>query len=242
MKRPKLTEKGLGLVAYLVVLFSFIVPIIYLVVRMILNGPNLASDSDIRTNADYFLMLLQSLLGVFAINVPTFIRKQFKFELPTTLYIMFIVFLYCAIFLGEFYSFYYRFEYWDVVLHSFSSVMAGAFAFVVVALLNREKNTSMNLSPFFVALFAFCFSVTIGSVWEIYEFLADRTFGLNMQKFIKEGGEVLKGHAALSDTMEDIIVDCLGAFITSLTGYFSLKRGKGWASQYIARYTNKHAN
>ena len=88
----------------------------------------------------------------------------------------------------------------------FSSMMTGFFGLMVVTILNRNKHVTMDLSPFFLCLFAFCFSVTLGSLWEIYEFTADGLFGLNMQKFMTAQGELLVGHEALRDTMKDIIV------------------------------------
>ena len=68
---------------------------------------------------------------------------------------MYLVFLYCAIFLGEVRDFYYRVPHWDTILHTFSGIMLGFFGFMVIDILNRDKNTSVNLSPIFVSLFAF---------------------------------------------------------------------------------------
>ena len=90
-----------------------------------------------------------------------------------------------------------------------------------------------------MCLFAFCFSVSLGSIWEIYEFSADGLFGMNMQKFMLADGTVLAGHAALADTMKDIIVDVLGSLLASVIGFFSIRKGKGW---YIPTLTNKKEN
>ena len=76
----------------------------------------------------------------------------------------------------------------------------------------------------FVSLFAFCFAITMGVVWEIYEFSFDGLLGLNMQKFRLESGEALIGRAALADTMEDLIVDAAGALVMAIIGFFNLKR------------------
>ena len=113
--------------------------------------------------------------------------------------------------------------------------MAGTFGFMVVSILNRDEHTSINLSPLFVALFAFCFAVSIGCLWEIYEFVFDGALGLNMQKFMLESGEQLVGRAALADTMEDLIVDMMGAFVMSVIGYISLKYKKGWVESMIIK-------
>lgn len=225
-------------VIYTLVLLSFILPVGYLIYRLIFWDEAAAQALE-RTRADYALMLLQCLLGIVVIHLPSFLTRRFRFELPAVLYIMYILFLYGAIFLGEVRSFYYTVPHWDVFLHAFSSLMAGSFGFMVVALLNRNERVPIHLSPFFVALFAFCFAVTIGAVWEIYEFSFDGLLGLNMQKFMTGDGEVLAGRAALTDTMKDIIVDCLGALTASAAGYISLKNGRGWASDMIAQHSQK---
>lgn len=116
--------------------------------------------------------------------------------------------------------------------------MAGTFGFMVVSILNRDEHTSLNLSPIFVALFAFCFAVSIGCLWEIYEFAFDGVLGLNMQKFMLEDGTLLIGREALSDTMEDIIVDCIGAFVASVAGYISIMKDKGWLTNSKKRKDN----
>ena len=79
-----------------------------------------------------------------------------------------------------------------------------------------------------VLVFAFCFAVTLGVFWEIYEFTFDGILRLNMQKFMLENGTQLIGRAALLDTMKDLIVDCLGAFIMSFVGYLSLRYKTGF--------------
>ena len=113
------------------------------------------------------------------------------------LYGMYIVFLYCAIFLGEVRSFYYGVPHWDVILHAFSSLMLGFFGFMLITILNRNEKTIMNLSPIFTAVFSLCFAIAFGTIWEIYEFTIDSTLGLNMQKYITADGTVLAGRAAL---------------------------------------------
>ena len=100
-------------------------------------------------------------------------------------------------------------------------------------LLNKHDNTHVSLSPFFVALFSFCFAVTMGVLWEIYEFSFDGLLGLNMQKFALENGTNLVGRLALMDTMKDLIVDALGAFVVSIMGYISLKYKKGWLDKLL---------
>ena len=101
--------------------------------------------------------------------------------------------------------------------------MLAALGFILVDFLNRNERVQVSLSPAFVALFAFCFALAAGGVWEIYEYVADGMMGLNMQKFITAEGVVLSGHEALADTMEDIILDASAAVLISVIGYVRLK-------------------
>lgn len=222
---PELRAKRISIILYIGVTLSFIVPIIFIVLMMVFGNGSM-SDAGYHSKADYALMIVQCVLGLISINLPSLLAKRFKFEIPVVLYALFSIFLYCAIFLGEVRSFYYVIPYWDSILHCFSSLMLGFFGFMVITIINRNENTLFNLSPFFVAFFAFCFAVTIGSLWEIYEFTFDGLLGLNMQKFMLADGTMLVGREALRDTMKDIIVDSIGAFISSTVGYISIKHNK----------------
>ena len=227
-------KNRLGRILYFWVNLSFLVPIVYLILRLIFGGGS-SNEAGYHSDSDYLLMLMQCILGLVTIHLPSILERRLRFELPGLLYGFYIVFLYCAIFLGEVRSFYYLFPRWDSILHFFSSMMTGFFGLMVVTILNRDRHVSMNLSPLFVCLFAFCFSVTIGSLWEIYEFLGDGLFGLNMQKFMTAQGELLVGHDALRDTMKDIIVDVLGALLASVIGMISIRRGTRWYIPALTR-------
>lgn len=227
-------KNRLGRILYFWVNLSFLVPIVYLILRLIFGGGS-SNEAGYHSDSDYLLMLMQCILGLVTIHLPGILERRLRFELPGLLYGFYIVFLYCAIFLGEVRSFYYLFPRWDSILHFFSSMMTGFFGLMVVTILNRDRHVSMNLSPLFVCLFAFCFSVTIGSLWEIYEFIGDGLFGLNMQKFMTAQGELLVGHNALRDTMKDIIVDVLGALLASVIGMISIRRGTRWYIPTLTR-------
>jgi hypothetical protein len=102
--------------------------------------------------------------------------------------------------------------------------MLGAVGFMIVNILNSSERINIQLSPFFVALFAFSFAITCGTIWEVYEFAADGILGTNMQKFITSNGTVLVAREALVDTMEDLIVDASGALAVTMIGYFDLRK------------------
>lgn len=168
-------------------------------------------------------MLSQSVLGVVVMILPSIFSKKLNIVIPSNMMILYVIFLYCAIFLGEVRSYYYEVPHWDTILHAFSGAMLGALGFSFVTLLNKTDKIPLNLSPAFVALFAFCFAVTLGVIWEVYEFTFDGVLGLNMQKFMLEDGTMLVGRIALQDTMKDLIVDSIGAALMAALGYLSLK-------------------
>lgn len=228
-------QKKWALIAYIFTMICFLIPIVYLIIKIVFGSFD-TIGAGFNSKADYALMIAECVLGLIVIHIPSLLAHRFKFEIPFFLYMCYIVFLYCAIFLGEAQSFYYKIPHWDTVLHAMSSLMLGFFGFMFITILNRDEHTLMSLSPFFVSLFAFCFAVTIGAVWEIYEFTADGLMGFNMQKYALADGTQLVGHAALADTMKDIIVDCIGALIATIIGYISLKKNKKWI---IPRLTGK---
>lgn len=217
-----------------------------------------------RNYENAFLCILTLLLLV----IPSLLQITFKVELPTTLEIIILVFIFAAEILGEISEFYLVFPFWDTVLHTINGFLAAAIGFSLVDLLNRDKRTVFNLSPLFAAIVAFCFSMTIGVVWEFFEFGMDQIVGYDMQKdtiihtirsvtLDPEGRNVpyvidnitdvavngqelgLGGYLdiGLLDTMQDLIVNFIGAAVFSVIGFFYVKnRGKGWlAGRFIPR-------
>ncbi len=189
-----------------------------------------------RLKSDYVLILIQCLLGIAAMLLPSALYKRWNLLIPPYMFTAYALFLYGAIFLGEVRNFYYAIPHWDTLLHTFSGMMLGALGFSFVTILNNTEKIPVSLSPAFVAVFTFCFAVTLGVVWEFYEYFADSVLLTNMQKYALEGGEPLVGHAALVDTMKDLIVDSLGALGISLIGYVSLKHEKGWVEKLLLKF------
>ena len=210
-------------------LLSLIVSIIYSIVK-IFTAPLEIDTTDLEyyelVKADYLLMLLQCILGLIIMKIPSFIEKRRRVDIPDFLEIMYFVFLFLAIVLGEVRNFYYVVPHWDTILHSFSGFMLAILGFYLVNLLNNSEKTHIHLTPFFVSLFSFCFALAIGAIREIYEFIMDSVLSLNMQRYMLQNGTKLVGHEALIDTMKDIIVDAGSALIISLMGYFSIKKRK----------------
>lgn len=218
------------------VLISFVLPIAFIIYKIIVSPEsNTENIEGLRIKADYVLMLFQCILGVVALFLPSIISKKTKIVIPSNMYMIYILFLWAAVFLGEVRNYYYRVPHWDTILHICSGAMLGALGFSFVNILNKHEKVHVELSPIFVAIFAFGFAISLGVIWEIYEFLVDGLLGLNMQKFALENGTELLGRAAVTDTMEDLIVDSIGAFVMSVIGYISLKYKKGWIEKLLIK-------
>ncbi len=191
--------------------------------------------------------------------VPHFLRAQFRIRLPNTLEIIMLLFVFCAEILGELQCYYLQYPYWDTMLHTAWGFLCAAIGFSLIDILNQDSNIKFNLSPFFVVVTAFCFSMTVGVFWEFFEFAMDRYLHLDMQKdtvirniystlldptqsnypyrieniehtFVGGVNLPVKGYLdiGLLDTMEDLFVNFVGAFVFSLFGYFYIKRrGRG---------------
>ena len=114
--------------------------------------------------------------------VPTFIERKIKIDLPDTLEIIIMLFIFSAEILGEIQAYYITFSYWDTMLHTLNGFLCAAIGFALVDILNRSERFSIELSPLFLAIVAFCFSMTIGVLWEFFECLMDCLFYLDMQK------------------------------------------------------------
>lgn len=215
------------------VFFSFIITAVYTSV-MIYLAPVVAPYSDItvRVKSDFAFLLLLCILGIITMLLPYFLNKRVSLKIPSIMVIVYALFLFCGIFLGGIRNFYYRVPHFDTLLHIFSGISLGALGFSLISLLNKAESIEFKLSPGFVALFAFCFAVTLGVAWEIFEFAVDYFLRTNMQKYASTPGEPLIGQAALTDTMKDLIVDGIGAFGISLIGYISLKHKKGWLDRF----------
>lgn len=122
------------------------------------------------------------ILTLFLLIAPSFIQVRMKIELPTALEIAMLVFIFAAEILGEIQAYYIKVPVWDTVLHTINGFLMAAIGFALVDILNRSKKVTFRLSPLFVAIVAFCFSMTIGVIWEFFEFGMDQFFGLDMQK------------------------------------------------------------
>ena len=213
------------------------------------------------------------LLTLILLVLPSLFQLTFRVEMPTTLEIILLLFIFAAEILGEIGDFYYAFPYWDTVLHTLNGFICAGIGLSLADLLNKNEKMKFELSPVFTALVGFCFSMTIGVLWEFFEYFMDMTFNMNMLKdtIITEihsipidqlgnlksitniqttiiNGELINisGYLdiGLIDTLNDLIVNFIGAITFSVFGYFYTKNhGEDWvAKQFILRRKDKNAD
>lgn len=119
-------------------------------------------------------------LGLFLL--PGLVEKIFRIELPNTMQIIILCFIFAAEILGELECYYLKYPFWDTMLHTTSGFLFAAVGFSLVDVLNQNDKLKFNLSPLFMAVVAFCFSMTIGVLWEFFEFAGDQLLHMDMQK------------------------------------------------------------
>ncbi|MBE0568139.1 MAG: hypothetical protein IH577_00480 [Deltaproteobacteria bacterium] len=188
-----------------------------------------------------FLLIDKRWLSAFLVTLiiaslisPHVFRNKMEIEIPAEFHLTAVVFIFASLYLGEVQGFYQRFWWWDIALHTSAGLLMGIVGFLLVYILNESKRVELHMTSGFISLFAFLFAVTIGTLWEIFEFSMDRLFGLNMQK------PMMGDPSGLTDTMWDMIVNAIGAFIISFMGWWYLNRKqtffvRDWIRTFIAR-------
>ena len=181
-------------------------------------------DQPLATRAIWVILLTATGLAVFSQRwsvvfvsvtalsltiLPAFFIQRFMVRLPMSFLGAISIFVFATLFLGEVFDFYEKYWWWDVLLHGGSAMGFGVIGFLFVFFL--FEGDKYAAPPIAVAFVSFCFAITIGAMWEIFEFLMDQIFGLNMQK------------SGIVDTMWDLIVDTIGASIGASAGFFWLK-------------------
>ena len=150
---------------------------VYLVLRLIVLA-TLVSSILRGEYENAFICLL--VLALFVL--PFFIQQNFGIELPDTLQIIILLFIFASEILGELACFFITIPNWDSILHTTTGFLCAATGFALIDILNRNSKIKFELSPIYVALAAFCFSMTVGVLWEFFEFGMDRLFHMDMQK------------------------------------------------------------
>ena len=121
-------------------------------------------------------------LTLFLFTLPSFLERKIRIDIPNTLEIIILLFIFAAEILGEIRAYYVTFPYWDIMLHTLNGFLCAAIGFSLLDILNRNERLTFSLSPVYLAVVAFCFSMTIGVLWEFFECTMDQLFLLDMQK------------------------------------------------------------
>lgn len=240
--------------------------ILYFVMRLLVIAVMIVSFIQKNYN-NVFMCILTLILFM----IPTIIDRKMNIKLPTVLECIIILFIFAAEILGEIQGFYLRFAHWDTMLHTLNGFMMAAIGFAMIDILNQSPRLHFNMSPIFVAIVAFCFSMTIGVLWEFFEYGMDVYTHTDMQKdtiltlissvtltgdtsntatVIKDiSRTVVEGTVngvrtqvaidggyldiGLSDTIKDLIVNCIGAVCFSIIGVLYIKGRSHFAKSFI---------
>ena len=201
-----------------------------------------------------FLCILTLILFV----IPFFVEDKFKVSIPNVLEIIILLFIFSAEILGEIQNFYNIIPNWDMILHTLNGFLAAAIGFSLIDILNSTDKFHIKMSPLFVAVVSFCFSMTVGVAWEFFEYTADSLLSTDMQKdtvvnkissvnltnanafnpqiiagidespiyYCDNTITISDGYLdiGLIDTMEDLVVNFIGALFFSILGYFYIKK------------------
>lgn len=178
----------------------------------------------------FFLVLLI----IFTLLAPIVFRSRLNVTVPAEFHISAVLFSFAALYLGEIQQFYDKIWWWDIALHGTAGLLMGIVGFLMVYILNETDRVRLNMTAGFIAFFAFLFAIAIGTFWEIFEFTVDQVLDMNMQK------PMFGDPSGLTDTMWDVIVNAIGAFIISFSGWWYLKKGKyffigEWINKFIRR-------
>ncbi len=186
------------------------------------------------TTANQVFMCVMALL---CLNIPLFLEKKFKIYVPNYITIILYIFIYAHFVIGEVFRAYDNVIVFDKILHTTSGVIMSFIGFSFVFMLNKVNHDEVKLSPFFIVLFTFCFTMTTEYLWEIFEYNADRIFNSNMQRWqdgvveYLENGNVISAVAygsGLKDTMGDMMVNVLGCLCVCIYAFVGMKLKPDW--------------
>jgi hypothetical protein len=222
--------------------------VLYVVIRLLVL---ITMVLEIRNHAWYNVFLC--VVTLVLLLIPSFVERRIRIDIPDVLEAAMLLFIFAAEILGELQEYYLAFPYWDTMLHTVNGFLCAAIGLALIDILNNSPRFSISLTPVFVALSAFCFSMTIGVMWEFLEYGMDALFQTDAQKdtIVTSISSVLlnpDGHnlsvtvpvesvvvngeewqfggyvdIGLIDTIHDLMVNFVGATVFSIFGYFYVK-------------------
>ena len=194
---------------------------VYIVLRALVVGTGILQFFN--GNYENVFMCVLTLILLF---LPTFVERRLDVIIPDTLEIIILLFIFSAEILGEINSYYEKIPMWDTMLHTINGFIAAAVGFSMVDILNRNERILVDMSPFFMALVGFCFSMTIGVMWEFFEFFMDVTFLTDMQKdtVVSSISSVMLNPLPVNNTViiKDITETAVNGQILPVDGYLDI--------------------
>ena len=149
--------------------------------------------------------------------IPAFALRRFRVHVPPEFQLIAVAFVFLSFFLGSARDFYYRFWWWDMVLHTSSGFLLGIVGWIALFLLNQTDRIPRGMRPEFLCFFAVTFAVFLGVIWEIIEFTVD---------WIWPEANMMSHETGVADTMHDLIVNLIGAIVVALMGYAYSRTGR----------------
>ena len=203
-----------------------------LIVASIINIFIQADDADISRN---IFVIIQAIILLLLSYGPPAMEKRLKVEIPDFLEGIFLIFIIAALIFGEVAEFFVKISWWDDMLHTTSGVLVAITSFSIINRAAKNPNNTLSFSPFFIALFVFCFSMTIEAIWELFEYTLDSlSASSNMMRTVDSVTLVpFQGLEAIRDTMHDIILAFFSSLAVSIIGYFDAKHGSKFFKKWL---------
>lgn len=171
--------------------------------------------------------IVQLLLMMGIIVLPERLKDRIGLKIPILLETSLTVFAFCGFVLGDVFDFYKKIPIWDSLLHTFSGVILAYVGFVLIDYFVKRDSINLSMGHMYICVSVVLFSLSLGALWEIGEYLVDDIFGTNNQQYMKSTrgtlydveDEPLLGHEALNDTMKDLMLDLAGATAVGTIAY-----------------------
>jgi len=219
------TARILYFASFSVVISTLIYAIVY----------TLSSESGTATLFGAKISIGTLTVALAAMILPPIIIKWKKVSFSPGMILAYLVFVMGSIYGGSGLNLFWSIPHFDTLMHAFSGGMLAALGFMLICSLHKTEKLPRSFSPLFLTLFVFCFSMTIGVLWELIEFGADYFTGGNMLRWAEQDGTPHVGLAALYNTMWDFIANAVGAAIVAVMGYISLKNRRRFVDTLVMK-------
>ncbi|MDD4193964.1 MAG: hypothetical protein PHW37_01690 [Acholeplasmataceae bacterium] len=206
------------------VIFYFFIRIAMLLL-LIASVLGIFINSDSADISRSIFVAFQSVVLILLSFGPSFVEKKLKLQIPDFMESIFLFFIIAALLFGEVAEFFVRFTWWDDLLHTTSGFLIAITGFSIINSAIKNPKSVISISPIFVSLFIFCFSISIEVIWELFEYTIDSLFSTsNMLRTVDSISQIpYQGLTAIKDTMHDLILTVFSALFISIIGFFDAK-------------------